>query len=122
MAWKAQGRDLREIPYRAPLGVWGSWIGLFLVALCLIATFYNALYPSPNSSPDAETFFAAYLATFVVIVLYLFWKVWSRNWKLYVNLMDIDLVSGSRPLDPSEFDNTPEQNRSWGSRILRSLF
>ncbi len=50
MAWKAQGRDLREIPYRAPLGVWGSWIGFGLVWICLIATFYNALYVSlpPN--------------------------------------------------------------------------
>lgn len=78
--------------------------------------------PSPNASPEAKTFFAAYLATFVVIVLYLFWKVWSRNWKLYINLRDIDLVSGSRPLDPSEFGNTPEQNRSWPMRIVRSLF
>lgn len=46
MAWKAQGRDLREIPYRAPLGIWGSWIAFFLVWVCLIATFYNALYVS----------------------------------------------------------------------------
>jgi L-asparagine transporter-like permease len=44
MAWKSQGRDLREIPYRAPLGIWGSAIGFFLVWVCLIATFYNALY------------------------------------------------------------------------------
>jgi len=44
MAWKAQGRDLREIPYRAPLGIWGSVVGFFLVWVCLIATFYNALY------------------------------------------------------------------------------
>lgn len=46
MAWKAQGRDLREIPYQAPLGIWGSAIGLGLNILCLIATFYNALYVS----------------------------------------------------------------------------
>lgn len=45
-AWKAQGRDFREIPYQAPLGVWGSYIAIFLVGVCLIATFYNALYVS----------------------------------------------------------------------------
>jgi amino acid transporter len=46
MAWKAQGRDFREIPYQAPLGIWGSALAFFLVWVCLIATFYNALYVS----------------------------------------------------------------------------
>ncbi|TGJ81076.1 hypothetical protein E0Z10_g7678 [Xylaria hypoxylon] len=129
MAWKAQGRDLREIPYRAPWGVWGSWIGFGLVWICLIATFYNALYvslskiePTPNSTPNAETFFKNYLAAFVFILLYLFWKVYSRDWKLYVHLKDIDLVSGSRPLDPSEFEDSMAAKGHWGMRIVRALF
>ncbi|GAP88483.1 putative amino-acid permease inda1 [Rosellinia necatrix] len=122
MAWKVQGRDLREIPYKAPWGVWGSWIGLFLVAICLIATFYNALYPTPNSTPDAKTFFASYLAAFVAVLLYLFWKVYSRDWSLYIKLHDIDLVSGSRPLDPSEFEDPAAQKGNLGMRIVRSLF
>ncbi|KAI0194260.1 amino-acid permease inda1 [Xylaria flabelliformis] len=122
MAWKAQGRDFREIPYQAPLGVWGSWIGLALVGICLIATFYNALYPTPNSTPDAQTFFSSYLAAFVVLGLYLFWKVFSRDWKLYVPLADIDLVSGSRPLEPSEFDDPNLKKGHWAMRIVRALF
>ncbi|KAI0816309.1 amino acid permease [Xylaria sp. FL0064] len=122
MAWKAQGRDEREIPYRAPLGVWGSWIGFGLVWICLIATFYNALYPTPDATPNAKTFFSSYLAAFVAIFLYLSWKLYSRNWKLYVKLMDIDLVSGSRPLDPSEFDDPSGKKESWPMRIVRSLF
>ncbi|GAW11200.1 hypothetical protein ANO14919_005420 [Xylariales sp. No.14919] len=122
MAWKAQGRDLREIPYRAPLGVWGSWVGFFLVWVCLIATFYNALYPKPNAKPEAQAFFQQYLAAFVFLLLYVFWKVYSRNWTLYVNLRDIDLVSGSRPLDPSEFDDPAAAKGSLAMRIVRSLF
>ncbi|KAI0542310.1 amino acid permease [Xylaria digitata] len=122
MAWKAQGRDLREIPYRAPLGVWGSWIGFSLVWVCLIATFYNALYPTPHSKPSAEVFFQQYLAAFVFILLFLFWKVYSGIWRLYVNLNDIDLVSGSRPLDPSEFDDPTAAKGNWAMRIVRSLF
>ncbi|KAI1429254.1 amino acid permease [Xylaria sp. FL1777] len=122
MAWKAQGRDIREIPYRAPLGVWGSWIAFALVWICLIATFYNALYPTPDATPDAQTFFSSYLAAFVVIGLYMFWKVYSGNWKFYINLRDIDLVSGSRPLDPSEFDDPNEKKPHWAMRIVRSLF
>lgn len=45
-AWQARGYNLRSIPYRPPLGVWGSVVGLFLNILCMIATFYNALYVS----------------------------------------------------------------------------
>ena len=43
-AWKAQGFTLEQIPYKPGLGVWGSWIGLGLNILCLIATFYSSLY------------------------------------------------------------------------------
>ena len=51
LAWKKQGRSLSEIPYKPPLGIWGSVIGLILNIICLIATFYNGLYVSkPNSS------------------------------------------------------------------------
>jgi yeast amino acid transporter len=46
MAWKAQDMDMSLIPYKAPLGIWGSALGLFLNIVCLIATFYNALYVS----------------------------------------------------------------------------
>lgn len=45
-AWKAQGYSLDQIPYRPSLGVIGSWIGFILNVLCLIATFYSALYVS----------------------------------------------------------------------------
>ena len=44
--WKAQGYTLDQIPYKPGFGVWGSWIGLGLNILCLIATFYSALYVS----------------------------------------------------------------------------
>ncbi|KAI1376784.1 amino acid permease/ SLC12A domain-containing protein [Hypoxylon crocopeplum] len=124
LAWKSQGRDLREIPYRAPLGIWGSAIGLFLNFICLIATFYNALYPSPDSQPEAAAFFEQYLAAPIVIALYLFWKVWSGNWQMWVNLADIDLMAGARPLEIDEEDEIMEK-KTWGNlplRMLRAVF
>jgi amino acid transporter len=36
-AWKAQGHTLDEIPFKAALGVGGSWAGLILIVLVLIA-------------------------------------------------------------------------------------
>ncbi|GKT43696.1 putative amino-acid permease [Colletotrichum spaethianum] len=123
MAWKLQGYTLEQIPYKVPLGIWGSSIGLFLNIICLIATFYNALYPSPNAQPDAEAFFTAYLAAPIVLFLYILWKLISRDWTLYVPLRDIDLKTGVILADPST--DEPEPEKTWANlptRIARALF
>jgi yeast amino acid transporter len=52
-AWKLQGHTLDELPFRAAFGVWGSWVGVFLNVICLMATFYTALFVSP---PTAQVF------------------------------------------------------------------
>ena len=44
--WKAQGRSLDELPYKATFGIYGSWAGAGLNILCLIAQFYVALFVS----------------------------------------------------------------------------
>ena len=44
--FSAQGINLNLVPYKSPLGVWGSWLGVFLNVIALIATFYSALYVS----------------------------------------------------------------------------
>ncbi|KAK2039559.1 amino acid permease [Colletotrichum somersetense] len=118
MAWKLQGYSLEQIPYKVPWGIWGSAIGLFLNFVCLIATFYNALYPNPNAKPDAEAFFQAYLAAPIVIFLYLLWKAISRDWTLYVPLRDIDLKTGVVLADPSD---EPEPTKTWANLPRRML-
>jgi amino acid transporter len=45
-AWKVQGHDLSELPYKASFGVIGSWVGFFLNIIALVATFYTALFVS----------------------------------------------------------------------------
>jgi len=45
-AMKLQNRDIGEIPWKSPLGVWGSYVGAFLCALCILGVFYSALYVS----------------------------------------------------------------------------
>lgn len=122
-AWKAQGFTLNKIPYKPTLGVIGSWIGLVLNVLCLIATFYSALYPSPSAKPNAEYFFQQYLAAPVVIALYLGWKVYSREWRMYVPLLEIDLKTGVRMLEDDEEEVMPV--KTWANlpmRIVRGLF
>ncbi|KAK1983838.1 amino acid permease [Colletotrichum cereale] len=122
MAWKVQGYTLEQMSYKVPLGIWGSVIGLFLNIVCLIATFYNALYPNPHAQPDAGAFFQAYLAAPIVIFLYVLWKLISRDWRLYVPLSEIDLKTGVVLADPSD---EPEPERTWANlplRIVRGLF
>lgn len=50
-AWKVQGHLKAELPYEAMFGVMGSWYGLILNVLCLVATFYVALFVSYPSMP-----------------------------------------------------------------------
>ncbi|KAH7025432.1 putative amino acid transporter [Macrophomina phaseolina] len=104
-AWKTQGRRLEALPFTALMGTWGSWAGLLLNALCLIAQFYVALFPV-GGSPNPEKFFKAYLAAPLIIGLYIFWKVYSatsndprinhRGWKLWMKAHEMDLTSGMR--------------------------
>jgi len=65
MAWALQGHTIAELPYRAAFGVYGSYLGIFLICICLIAQFYTALFVSMfepytrrhmliNSSPLVE--------------------------------------------------------------------
>ncbi|KAF2768254.1 AAT family amino acid transporter [Teratosphaeria nubilosa] len=93
--WKYHGRGLDEIPYKAAFGVVGSWIGLGMNILCLIATFYVALFPV-GGSPSAYDFFEEYLAAPLILGLYIFWKLWSRDWRLYIPAKDMDVTTGIR--------------------------
>ncbi|KAK3995986.1 putative amino-acid permease [Cladorrhinum sp. PSN332] len=104
-AWKAQGYSLDQIPYRPRLGVYGSYMGLALNILCLLATFYSALWPSPSAVPRAETFFQSYLAAPVVVAFWLFWKVKTGKWRVFTPLMEIDLKTDLKALDPADAHN-----------------
>lgn len=45
-AWKLQGHTLDEIPFQAVFGVWGSWVGLLLILLVLIAQVNSPIFMS----------------------------------------------------------------------------
>ncbi|KAF2727540.1 amino-acid permease [Polyplosphaeria fusca] len=116
MAWKYKGHSLEELPYKAMFGVWGSYIGALLNFLCLAAQFYVALWPI-GGSPDAETFFSAYLALPLIIFFYIVWKVVSwfmypSHRPLYVKIRDIDVYTGMRQAQFAlSGDRVPEEER-----------
>ncbi|KAF8315660.1 hypothetical protein DL93DRAFT_2056917, partial [Clavulina sp. PMI_390] len=92
-AWLAQGHTLEELPFRAAFGVWGSWYGGLFNILILIAQFYIAVWPI-GTSPNATSFFLAYLAAVLVLALFLVHLVIKRPPLL--KLQDIDLDTGRR--------------------------
>lgn len=113
-AWKYNGHSVDELPYQASYGVWGSWFGLFLNVICLMAQFYVALFPL-GSSPNAETFFESFLAAPLLIFFYLVWKIYSwfyvpEHRPLYVAIKDMDIYTGMRD-DQKDISEVDERTR-----------
>lgn len=64
-----------------------------------------------------------YLAAPIVIALFIGWKMYSHDWRLYVPLLEMDLKWGARLLTPEEIAVAPK--RTWKTlpyRLARSLF
>ncbi|KAJ5663953.1 Amino acid transporter [Penicillium longicatenatum] len=131
-AWRHNGREVNELAYTAPFGVIGSWIGLGLNILCLIAEFYVSVYPK-----NAEDFFMNYLAAPIAILLFVFWQVYTYfnkdpalergGW--FIKVENMDVLSGMRD-GILDVDLPPKvEYPTWGAwfkaapmRIFRSLF
>lgn len=101
-AWYMNGRTKEDLPFAAMFGVTGSWIGLGLNIVCLIAQFYVALFPI-GGKPDAQAFFESYLAAPIVILFFVGYKIYYKQWSLGVKLRDINIDEGRRELDLDAF-------------------
>ncbi|KAI0515169.1 amino acid permease/ SLC12A domain-containing protein [Xylaria bambusicola] len=93
-AWAYHGHTLDEIPFKAIGGVYGSWLGLFLIFLVLAAQFYVAISPIGVNLGDAETWFNSYLALPVVLVFWAAGYAWKR--KGWLSLAEMDVDTGRR--------------------------
>ncbi|KAI5964367.1 uncharacterized protein KGF55_002309 [Candida pseudojiufengensis] len=97
-ALKSQGRSINELPYVSQTGIWGSYYGLILNFLFLIAQFWIALFPL-GSKPNAYDFFLSYLGFPVTLAFWIGYKIWKRNLKLYLKSNEIDIDSGRIEID-----------------------
>ncbi|KAK4101118.1 hypothetical protein N658DRAFT_507427 [Parathielavia hyrcaniae] len=96
-AWAAQGHTLDEIPFRAIGGVYGSYIGLAINILVLVAQLFVAICPVGGGFNDAEGFFKSYLALPVVMAFWVGGFLWKRTGWLRTDQIDVD--TGRRELD-----------------------
>ncbi len=65
-----------------------------------------------------------YLAAPIVIALYLGWKVWTRDWRLWIPAHEIDLKTNLRMHIPDADDEKIEE-RTWANlpkRVFHTLF
>lgn len=101
-----------DLAFQAAAGVWGSWLGLLLNVLILVAQFYIAVFPI-GGTPNAQSFFEAYLAVPIILAFFLFWKIYKKT--RWVKIKNIDLISGRREMNLAELRaEDVEERKSWG--------
>ena len=93
-----QGRTTAELPYVSQCGVWGSYYGLLLNCLVLVAQFWIALFPL-GGSPSAYDFFLSYLGLPVILVSWLGYKLWKKDWTLFIRTKNLDIDTGRINID-----------------------
>ncbi|KAF2842431.1 AAT family amino acid transporter [Patellaria atrata CBS 101060] len=103
-AWKAQGHTLDELAFRSQAGVVGSWIGLVMNILILVAQFWTGFAPvgygGMAGGERTENWFMSYLAFPIVLCFYIGFKVVRRT--RIKRLHEIDITSGRRELNLQE--------------------
>ncbi|EEB09681.1 general amino acid permease GAP1 [Schizosaccharomyces japonicus yFS275] len=104
-AYKRQKRSF-YVPYRAPLGELGSWIGVILNVLCLAAQFYIAVWPI-GAKPSVNNFFLSYLSAVIFLVCLIGWKLYDRSPIVNLNNVDLDLdrISYSEPTSTNDVES-----------------
>ncbi|XYA00236.1 amino acid transporter [Meyerozyma guilliermondii] len=90
-ALKYNNIPLESLAYVSPTGIIGSWVSVIINSLILVCQFWVALFPAGASKPDANSFFQNYLGAIVLLVFYIGHKLWTRNWKLYIKVQDINI-------------------------------
>ncbi|KAJ5616489.1 hypothetical protein N7537_001603 [Penicillium hordei] len=131
-AWKRNGHTVKELTFAAPFGVIGSYIGLGLNILCLIAEFYVSV-----ATKSAEDFFMNYIAAPIVILLFVIWLVYTKlnkdpnldrgGWFIPIEKIDIHSFMRDSALDVDlpprvEYPTWSAWFKAAPLRLLRSIF
>lgn len=128
-ALKYNNIPLSSLGYVSQTGIIGSYVSLLLTILILICQFWVSLFPiGGDGSPNALSFFQNYLGAIVLLVFYVGHKLYTRNWKLYIKVQDIDIDADRTIYDPEilELENLEikqrYQNAPFWKKVLITCF
>ncbi|EXJ67600.1 AAT family amino acid transporter [Cladophialophora psammophila CBS 110553] len=111
-AWRLAGRTLDELAFKSQATVYGSWLGLIMNILILVAQFWTGFapvdYAEMSASELVESFFEVYLAAPIVIAMYVGYKLVKKT-KLR-RTSEIDITSGRREV-PNLMEILEEERR-----------
>jgi amino acid transporter len=114
-AWKAQGHEVKDLPYRAMFFPYGTlfvvFINTFLVIIAGYANFIDGF--------DTVGFVVNYVVIAVFVVLFVGWKVIKRT--KAVPLLEMDLVTGRKFLSGQE-PELEKRNVAWYVKVKRFVF
>ncbi|KAI5310286.1 hypothetical protein KEM55_008992 [Ascosphaera atra] len=110
LAWKLQGRDVKDLAWRTWTYPYGAIWGLTLCVLLAIVQFYLAVWPlgSTGEKQGAEQFFANWISGVALIVFYLCARIYFRG-RWWRKLDDIDLDKGLK-IYPREDEESSSSN------------
>lgn len=71
----------------------------------------------------AQNFFEVFLAGPFVIALYVVWKVYHKEWRMFIPASEMDITSGRRSIELG--DDYVHVKKTWANlpmRIVHTLF
>lgn len=106
-ARKAQGITNDMMPYTAPLGIWGSYVALFICVLVAITKNFDAFIPSITLEDNYSAFITGYIGIPVYLAL-LFGHKWVTKSK-GVRPHECDFYTGKDIIDREEEEFLADQ-------------
>lgn len=120
LAMKTQNKDLKDLVFVSSTGFLGSCYGVVLCVLVMVATIYLSIFPI-DGKPNAEHFFQQVLGLPVILLSWVFYKVWKKDMRLLIPTADIDLETG-RLMPDSQLIEARDKKRPIWKAILNFFF
>ncbi|KAG6003518.1 hypothetical protein E4U21_001918 [Claviceps maximensis] len=115
-AWAHHGRTLNDMAYTSQVGVAGSYLGLSLNVLVLVAQFWVGAFPigwqDMEPAVIAQNFFLKFMGVPIIFAFYVCHKVCYRTRSVRIRDMDID--TGRRDFNlPVLIAQEEEERATW---------
>ncbi|THZ60943.1 hypothetical protein D6C85_09670 [Aureobasidium pullulans] len=105
---------LSSLPFRTPLQPYSAWFSLIIMVL---VTLTNGFYVFVPSRWNISDFLVCYITIPIFMLLWFGHKVWSRNWKWWIAIEEVDVWSGKDIADAEEAEYEIREPRNVAEKI-----